>query len=141
MPSISGMPVSKDVADLYYKAHPDEAEIAKVTSQSASKYRNTRETFRGMSFQSGHEMEVCAKFVLLDERHAGVHGLRLQVDFLLPGGIVYRADGTYLDDRLEGRVFDAKAWDVKTQKFLRTAEYRLKRKLFKAVYGKEIEEL
>ncbi len=106
-----------------------------------SKYHNARAEYKGMTFQSGHEMDVVGKLVMAEENHAGVHGLRLQVDFALPGGIIYRADATYGDDDLQFHVVDAKAWDVKTQKFLRTPEFKLKAKLFKATYGQDIEEL
>ncbi len=133
MPKIGELQVSQDVADLYYEAHPDEAETNKVASQPASKYHNVRAEFRGMRFQSGHEVEVVSKLMMLEDRRQGVFGLRLQVRFPLPNDEVYVSDGTYLDEHIQGHVFDAKG--------MRTRDYLRKKKLFKATYGKEIEEL
>ncbi len=123
------------------RMNPELRGVVDVVTKTPSKYHNARAEMMGIRFQSGHEADVIGKLVIADEHHAGVHGLRLQVPFELPGGIIYQADATYIDDQLQGHVIDAKAWDVKTQKYLRTPEYRLKRRLFKGKYGREIEEL
>ncbi len=137
MPNLRGIPVSQDVADL----NPEVQDIVSQALDKPSKYHNVKAAFQNMSFQSGHERDVVAMYIALAERGQGVFGLQLQTRFLLPGGIDYYADLTYLDDQLFGHVIDAKAWDARKQRFIRTPEYRLKRKLFKAKYGREIEEL
>ncbi len=137
MPTVHGIEVSQDVLD----RNPELRGADNGAPLNPSKYHNARATYAGMTFQSGHEMDVVSKLVLGEEQKAGVFGLRLQVRFPLPGGVTYVADATYLDDNLQVHVIDAKAWDKKTGKFLRTPEYRLKRKLFKAKYGRDIEEL
>ncbi len=60
---------------------------------------------------------------------------RLQVKFPLQGGNSWTADAVYLDDKLNVHVVDAKSPGTITK------EYRIKKKLFKERYGKEIEEL
>ena len=104
-------------------------EVATVTP---SKYHNARAESKGMTFQSGHEASVISSLVLLEERKL-IFALRLQVRFPLAGSTVYVADACYLDDKLEPHIIDAKG--------VRTPEYRLKKKLFKEKYHKEIEEV
>ncbi len=106
---------------------------AQLKTATPSKYKNARTEAKGMSFQSGHEAAEIGKLILADEHKAGVFGLRLQVNFPLPGGVIYRADATYLDEHLIGHVVDCKG--------VRTKDYLIKKKLFKATYGKDIEEL
>jgi len=114
---------------------------AEAQTETPSKYHNARAEARGMTFQSGHEAAVIGQLILLEERKQGVFALRLQVGFPLPGGIVYHPDAVYLDEKLEPHIVDAKAWDKGTGKFIRTKEYRLKKKLFKERYHREIEEV
>jgi hypothetical protein len=97
----------------------------------ASKYHNARTEAKGLSFQSGHEASEVSNLILLDERHQ-IFALRLQVRFPL-GNETYVADAVYLDDKLEAHIVDVKGF--------RTRDYLRKRKLFKAKYGREIEEL
>lgn len=107
---------------------------ARATTARPAKYHNARTEAKGLVFQSGHEAAVIRGFILAEEQHK-IGGLRLQVRFLLPGGVVYVADATYFDMvlGLTFHVIDAKGY--------RTREYRNKAKQFKAIYGREIEEL
>ena len=106
--------------------------VGEVQAVPASKYRNTRTESNGMKFQSGKEAAGVATLILLEEQKQ-IFALRLQVRFPLAGGIIYTADAVYLDDKLEVHVVDFKGFATK--------EYRLKKKLFRAKYGKEIEEI
>ena len=116
--------VSEDVL----KLNPELAkELATVP---ASKYHNVRAEAKGLRFQSGHEAAEISKLILLDERHL-IFSLRLQVKFPLQGGNSYTADAVYLDDNLNVHVVDAKG--------VRTPEFKIKARLFKAQYGQEIE--
>ena len=116
-----------------------ESGAAGAAGVSPSKYHNTRTDLKGMTFASGHEASVVNGLMVAEEQRADVFGLRLQVPFPLPGGIVYRADATYIDGRLQGHVVDAKMWDKKKQRFLLTKDFKMKAKLFKERYGRDIE--
>ena len=103
---------------------------------SASKYHNAQAEAENLTFQSGREAAGVQILILLEKQHKGVYGLRLQVSFPLPGGISYRADAVYLtvkDGILSPVVVDFKGFA--------TPEYKLKKKLFKATYGLDIEEV
>ena len=103
----------------------------KAATVPASKYKNAKAEAHGMRFQSGKEAAGVANLILLEEQKI-IFALRLQVRFPLAGGIIYVADAVYLDENLEAHVIDFKGY--------RTKEYKLKRKLFRERYGKEIEE-
>ena len=105
----------------------------------ASKWHNVRSEMAGMTFQSGHEAEVIGNLMVAEERRAGVFGLRLQVRFPLPGGKFYDADATYIDGKIQPHVIDAKAFNLKTGKYLLTREFRSKRRQFRELYGHDIE--
>jgi len=122
---MDNLPFSEDVI----KLNPELAKIAKPVP--ASKYHNVRAEAKGMSFQSGHEAVEVGKLITMEEHKAGVYGLRLQVRFPLPGNTVYVADAVYLDDVLEPHIVDCKGFQTK--------EFKLKAKLFKERYGREIE--
>jgi len=119
-------PFSKDVLAL-------NPELAKATvSVPASKYHNVKAEVHGMRFQSGHEAAGVATLILLEEQKK-IFALRLQVRFPVSDKITYIADAVYLDEHLEPRIIDFKGFASK--------EYKLKRKLFKQRYGKDIEEM
>jgi len=106
-------------------------ELAKeLTTVPASKYKNVRAVAKGLRFQSGHEAAEISKLILLDERHL-IFALRLQVKFPLAGGNSYIADAVYLDDNLHAHVIDCKGFATK--------EFKIKAKLFRERYGREIE--
>jgi hypothetical protein len=98
---------------------------------TASKYHNARTEAAGMTFQSGHEAAGVNDLILLEEQKQ-IFALRLQVRFPLPGGIAYIADAVYLDDRLMVHIVDFKGF--------KTPVYRIKKKLFRDRYGRDIEE-
>ena len=97
-----------------------------------SKYRNARTEAAGMIFASGHEAMVVSGLIMA-EKAKELFALRLQVRFPLAGDTTYVADAVYLDDKLQVHVADAKGFPSK--------EYKLKKKLFRERYGKDIEEL
>jgi len=101
----------------------------------ASKYKNVRAEAKGLRFQSGHEASEIGKLIIAEEHHL-IFGLRLQYPFPLQGGNKYIADAVYLElvnGRLEIVVADAKGF--------KTKEYKIKKKLFKEMYGIEIREM
>jgi len=99
---------------------------------SASKYHNAKTEAENLTFQSGREAAGVQILILLEKQHK-IFALRLQVRFLLPGGVFYVADAVYLDNKLAVHIIDFKGYA--------TPEYKLKKKLFKAEYGIEIEEV
>jgi len=103
-----------------------------LITQPASKYKNVRAESKGLRFQSGHEAAEISKLILLDEKHL-IYGLRLQVKFPLQGGNSWTADAVYLDSKLQVHVVDVKPDNYQTK------EFRIKAKLFKEKYNKEIE--
>ncbi len=101
-----------------------------VATVPASKYHNARAEAKGMRFQSGHEAVEIGKLIILDEKHL-IYSLRLQVKFPLQGGNSYTADAVYLDEKLVPHIIDCKGF--------KTPEFRIKAKLFKEMYRREIE--
>lgn len=119
------MTYSKDVYEL-------NKEVLSVSAVSPSKYHNARTEANGMTFQSGHEAAGVGNLILLEAQHE-IFALRLQVRFPLSEKITYVADAVYLDNALQSHIVDFKGYA--------TPEFKLKKKLFKSVYGQEIEEL
>ena len=103
-----------------------------VSSTPASKYHNAKTEASGMTFQSGHEAAGVGNLILLEAQHE-IFALRLQVRFPLSEKITYVSDAVYLDNELQPHIVDFKGF--------KTPEFKLKKKLFKSVYGQEIEEL
>ncbi len=96
----------------------------------ASKYHNARAEAKGLRFQSGREAAEVSKLILAEERKM-IFALRLQVKFPLQGGNSYTADAVYIDDELTVHVIDVKG--------MLTKEFKIKAKLFKEKYDREIE--
>lgn len=106
-------------------------------------------TADGIVFDSGHEMGVYLQFKSLV--NAGTfREMRLQVPFPIfvtdPHGTkveVFKwiADFVVIDRDGRESVYDAKAWDVKKEKFLYTDVYRLKKRAVEAQYGIRILEV
>jgi len=115
-------------SDEVLRLNPELAKIMETVP--ASKYHNARAEVRGMRFQSGREAVEVGKLVLAEE-HKKIFALRLQVKFPLQGKNSYTADAVYLDESLEIHVVDVKG--------MLTKEFKIKAKLFKEKYGKEIE--
>ncbi len=113
--------------------NPDLAEkVGKAPS--ASKYHNAKTEAENLTFQSGREAAGVQILILLEKQHK-IFALRLGVRIPLAGGIFYVADAVYLDNKLDAHIIDFKAWDVKTEKFLLTPEFKLKQKLFEEQYS------
>lgn len=100
--------------------------------RNPSKYHNARTEAAGMTFDSGKEAAYISNLIILEE-HKKIFGLRLQVRFPLAGGIIYIADAVYLDEQLQPHIIDVKGFKTET--------YRMKKKLFKEQYGRDIEEI
>ena len=75
---------------------------------------------------------MIGSLIIADERHL-IFGLRLQQKFPLQGGNSYTADAVYFDDKLAVHVIDAKPLTFQTK------EFKIKAKLFRERYGREIE--
>ena len=117
-------PFSKEVLEL-------NPELAKMTATTpASKYHNARAEAKGMRFQSGREAVEVGKLIVAEE-HKLIFALRLQVKFPLQGNNSYIADAVYFDENLEVHIVDVKG--------MLTKEFKIKAKLFKEKYGREIE--
>ena len=96
------------------------------------KYRNTPTVYGGRYYQSCREATRARDLDLM--RKAGeIIAWFPQVSFPLEKGIRYVADFLVLLPDLSVRVEDAKG--------VRTKEYRIKAKLFKARYGRTIDEV
>ena len=89
-------------------------------------------TFQGTVFASKAEMTRWIELQLL-ERGGGITGLRRQVRFPLAMNgepiCVYVADFVYIEDGVEV---------VEDRKGVKTPEFKLKAKMFRAQYGKDI---
>lgn len=104
-----------------------------------SKYRNVRTEIDGITFASKREAARYAELKLLEKAKA-IYGLELQPQYRLDVGgekiCVYRADFRYIDrSTVPNRIV------VEDAKGVKTPEYKLKKKLMKAVYGIEIQEV
>ena len=101
----------------------------------ASKYRNVRTVVDGIKFASKREAKRYSELRLLEQARK-ISGLCCQTRYELSVGkypiCVYVADFTYIEnDRLV----------VEDVKGVKTAVYRIKKKLMKACYGIEIREI
>ena len=97
------------------------------------KYRAKRTTVDGITFASKSE---AARYIVLKdmERTGAITHLVLQPKFILAGGVRYVADFEYCLEASGGQVVTE---DVKGFK---TPAYRIKAKLFKEKFGREIVE-
>lgn len=99
------------------------------------KYGNRRTEYDGRRFDSAHEAEVYRE-LQLRAKAGELAGVATQVDFYLPGGVIYRADFVIRDRDGVWRVLDAKSAATSKDK-----TYRLKRRLMRECLGIEIEEV
>ena len=94
------------------------------------KYGNTKVIEDGVTLDSNREAKHWKELRLL-LKAGKIQALARQVEFILPGGIVYKADFTYFENG-EYKVVDAKGYQ--------TAEYKMKKKLM-AERGYSIQEI
>lgn len=94
-------------------------------------------------YASKHEADVAMKLAAM-ERSGLISDLKEQVCFVLIEGkngvkeITYVADFTYIENAIP-KVADAKAWDEKKRRFLKTKEFRLKEKMMYLLLGITVE--
>ena len=128
MPTINGMPVSEDVAelneDVLGNAEPE---------KKPRKYLNIPTIYNGRQYDSAKEATRARELDLL--KQAGeIIAWFPQVNFDLPG-CRYEADFVVIDKDWQVHVEDVKSKPTKTP------VYRLKKKLFRERYHREIKEL
>ena len=114
-----------------------------IITDKASKYNNTKTEADGIKFDSLKEMKRYEELKLL-ERAKEITELTVHPKYILQEpfkkhGIIYRAitytaDFTYIDKENIVRVEDVKAFDKNTEKYILTAEFKLKQKLFEKKY-------
>ncbi len=91
----------------------------------------------GEVYGSGKEAEDARNFILAVR--AGEYLLyKHHVWITLPSGNKMELDHVLVDKTFKVHVFDTKAFDDKTQKYLSTREWKNKAKEFKAAYGFDI---
>lgn len=117
-------------------AAADVRDLLKVSSTQANKYKNKKVECDGYSFDSIRERDRYLDLKML-ARAGKIRDLELQPGYPLHvnGELVatYLADFLYVDGAGILHVEDAKG--------VRTAIYRMKKKLVKAIYGIDIEEV
>lgn len=101
-------------------------------AEAKNKYGNIRASHGGKEYPSKHECNRAAELIMM-ARAGEVIRVFEQVPFILPGGIVYKADFVIL--------WPDRTWTVEDAKGVRTKEYILKKKLFREKYGFDIEEV
>lgn len=103
----------------------------KESKPKQSKYRAQKTAYAGRVYDSKREAERAAELKVLWQGHE-IAGIAEQVEFLLPGGVKYRADFVILHK--DG------TWTIEDSKGYQTKEYRIKKKLM-AEQGWEIKEV
>lgn len=117
------------------KAHEQTGGPLPEADKRRSKYGNRRTEYDGRRFDSAHEAEVYRE-LQLRAKAGELAGIACQVDFYLPGGVIYRADFVTRDRDGAWRVLDAKSPATSKDKV-----YRLKRRLMRECLGIEVEEV
>jgi len=106
------------------RQHRGALERVKSVTNKPSKYRNVPTDVDGIRFASKREARRWRELRLL-LKAGEIQGLARQVQFMLPGGIVYVADFLYL--------VSGSAWTIEDAKGVMTKEYVLKKRLMKSV--------
>lgn len=119
--------------ELLTRLGPETAE--KVETVRRAKYGNVRTTVDGHTFDSKKEAARYETLRRLKDA-GGVLWFALQPQFLLDGGVVYRAD--FIVVWKDGSVV---VEDVKSAATARDKSYRLKKRQVRARWGVEIEEV
>lgn len=104
----------------------------KDDSPRRSKYGNVRTECNGRTFASGKEAKRAQELETM-QKAGEIFCLQYQVKFPVSATINYIADFVYLDNKLNPHIEDSKGF--------KTDVYKLKKKLFKEKYGREIEEV
>lgn len=99
------------------------------------KYRNTPTVFQGREYASKREAQRAQELDLM-EKAGEIAGWLPQWPFRLAGGIRYIADFLVLQNDGTWR-----AEDVKSEATRKIGTYRLKRKLYRERYGRDIQEV
>lgn len=100
------------------------------TNNKKSKYKNIRVKIDGHTFDSKKESEYYLK--LKNQLQMGIiKCFAVQPKFLLPGGIIYKADFMIIDNDDLGKVIDIKGFETK--------EFKLKEKLFNNYFNYKLE--
>ena len=99
------------------------------------KYGNQPTQRHGRKFDSKHEADVYDE-LLLEVRAGEYAAIACQVDFLLPGGVKYRADFVAMRPGDAGYV----VIDAKSEATRKDKTYRLKRRQMRECLGITIEE-
>lgn len=100
-----------------------------------SKYGNVKTEADGMLMDSKHEAEQY-KLLQLQVRGGVYRAVLCQVPFLLPGGVVYKADFVTLNNDGTYTVYDAKSEATRKDK-----AYRIKNRQMKNCLNIEIKEI
>ena len=104
-------------------------------ARSPSKYGNVRTTYAGREYASKREAQRAQELDLM-EKAGEIAGWIPQWPFRLAGGIRYIADFLVL---LPDGTWRAE--DVKSEATRKIGTYRLKRKLYRERYGRDIQEV
>ena len=111
----------------YAEKHPALAAQVDLTSApKQSKYRNVKTEYNGKVYDSKLEAAAAAHLDNLI-RQGYVRFWRGQVQFRLPGDLVYVADFHVVYEKGASRVIDMKGFQTK--------EFKIKRKLFELDFG------
>ena len=106
-----------------------------VQKARRNKYNARKTEYNGRVYDSAHEAEV-AQQMDFRLRAGEIRGVIPQVEFILPGGVKYRADFVVLRNDGKYDVVDAKSEATRKDK-----AYRIKRRQMKEVLGIEIVEV
>jgi hypothetical protein len=103
-----------------------------VKKESYSKYHNKRTIYNSVMYDSKHEANVARNHD--NELRAGTIDFWCrQPEFILPGGIIYRAD--FIVKTKSGQVI------VEDAKGIKTKEYKLKKRQVESIYRVKVIEV
>lgn len=111
------------------------AQLDKPQRATSLKYRNKPTERHGKKFPSIHEADVYDE-LLLRLRAGELLAVMCQVPFVLPGGVVYKADFVILHPNYRYEVLDAKSPGTAKDKV-----YRIKKRQMRECLGIEIQEV